>query len=113
MLVIINIHVIKDAGYFFILISYTINKTYMRVIKRDGSLQEYDFRKVAKVTAKAFKAVGEEVPQKFLEQLEETLATLVSKRDTMDVEEIQEIIQKELIKRNKYRVVDEFVIYRN
>ena len=85
----------------------------MRVIKRDGSLQEYDFRKVAKVTAKAFKAVGEEVPQKFLEQLEETLATLVSKRDTMDVEEIQDIIQKELIKRNKYRVVEEFVIYRN
>lgn len=113
MLVIINIHVIKDAGHFFILISYTINITYMRVIKRDGSLQEYDFRKVAKVTAKAFKAVGEEVPQKFLEQLEETLATLVSKRDTMDVEEIQDIIQKELIKRNKYRVVEEFVIYRN
>lgn len=111
--VIINIHAINDAGYFFILISYTINITYMRVIKRDGSLQEYDFRKVAKVTAKAFKAVGEEVPQKFLEQLEETLTTLVSKRDTMDVEEIQDIIQKELIKRNKYRVVEEFVIYRN
>ena len=85
----------------------------MKVIKRDGSQQDYDFRKVAKVTAKAFKAVGEEVPQKFLEQLEETLASLVSKRETMDVEEIQDIIQKELIKRNKYGVVEEFVIYRN
>ena len=85
----------------------------MKVIKRDGSQQDYDFRKVAKVTAKAFKAVGEEVPQKFLEQLEETLASLVSKRETMDVEEIQDTIQKELIKRNKYRVVEEFVIYRN
>lgn len=85
----------------------------MKVIKRDGSQQDYDFRKVEKVTAKAFKAVGEEVPQKFLEQLEETLASLVSKRETMDVEEIQDTIQKELIKRNKYRVVEEFVIYRN
>lgn len=85
----------------------------MKVIKRDGSLQDYDFRKVEKVTTKAFKAVGEDVPQKFLEQLESTLAPIVSKRDTMDVEEIQDIIQKELIKRNKYKVVEEFVVYRN
>lgn len=85
----------------------------MKVIKRDGSQQEYDFKKVAKVTSKAFEAVGEEVPQKFLEQLEDTLSLIVSKKETMDVEDIQDIIQKELIKRNKYRVVEEFVIYRN
>ena len=34
------------------------------------------------------------------------------KKDEIDVEEIQDIIQNELIKRNKYDVVESFIIYR-
>lgn len=85
----------------------------MKVIKRDGSHQEYDFQKVKKVVSKAFKAVGEDVPQKFLEQLEDTLNVIASKKTIIDVEEIQDIIQKELIKRNKYEAAEEFIVYRN
>jgi anaerobic ribonucleoside-triphosphate reductase len=57
--------------------------------------------------------VGEDVPQKFLEQLEDTLNVIASKKTIIDVEEIQDIIQKELIKRNKYEAAEEFIVYRN
>ena len=83
----------------------------MKVIKRDGSKQEFDFGKVKYVLGKAFNSVNQEVPDKFLEQLEEAFNKV--KKDDIDVEEIQDIIQNELIKRNKYDVVESFIIYRN
>lgn len=82
----------------------------MKVIKRDGSKQEYDFGKVKYVLTKAFNSVNQEVTDKFLEQLEDSFNKI--KKDEIDVEEIQDIIQNELIKRNKYDVVESFIIYR-
>lgn len=82
----------------------------MKVIKRDGSKQEYDFCKVKYVLTKAFNSVNQEVTDKFLEQLEDSFNKI--KKDEIDVEEIQDIIQNELIKRNKYDVVESFIIYR-
>lgn len=83
----------------------------MKVIKRDGSKQQYDFGKVKYVLTKAFNSVDQDVPDKFLEQLEDAFNKI--KKDEIDVEEIQDIIQNELIKRNKYDVVESFIIYRN
>lgn len=85
----------------------------MKVIKRDGSKQEFDFGKVKYVLEKAFKSVNQEVPEKFIEQLNDTFDKLISKKIEIDVEEIQDTIQNELIKRNKYDVVESFIIYRN
>ena len=83
----------------------------MNVIKRDGSKQAFDFGKVKYVLGKAFNSVDQDVPDKFLEQLEDAFNKI--KKDEIDVEEIQDIIQNELIKRNKYDVVESFIIYRN
>ena len=85
----------------------------MKVIKRDGSVQNYSFDKIKSVVVKAFKSVDQEVPEKFLEQLEDSVSSLFKKKEDLDVEEIQDLIQKELIKRNKYEVVESFIIYRN
>lgn len=85
----------------------------MKVIKRDGSKQEFDFGKVKYVLGKAFSSVNQEVPEKFIEQLNETFDKLINKSAEIDVEEIQDVIQNELIKRNKYDVVESFIIYRN
>lgn len=85
----------------------------MKVIKRDGSKQEFDFGKVKYVLGKAFNSVNQEVPEKFIEQLNETFDKLINKNTEIDVEEIQDVIQNELIKRNKYDVVESFIIYRN
>lgn len=80
------------------------------VIKRDESCQPYDFDKVKNAVKKAFNSVEQEVPTKFFEQIDTAINSL--QQDEMTVEEIQDIIQKELIKRNKYDVVESFILYR-
>lgn len=83
----------------------------MKVIKRDGSKQDFSSDKIKAVITKAFNSVQQEVPDKFLEQLMGSFDKI--KKDEMDVEDIQDIIQNELIKRNKYEVVESFILYRN
>ena len=85
----------------------------MNVIKRDGSIQEFSFDKVRAVVQKAYVSNNQEVPDKFMAQLEETFNKIVPKKDSMNVEEIQDIIQNELIRRNQYDIVESFIIYRN
>lgn len=87
----------------------------MMVIKRDDSLQEFCFNKIQRVIDKAFDSVNQKVPDKFIEQLKDAFDIIIEKKgdDNINVEEIQDVIQKELIKRNKYDVVESFILYRN
>ena len=86
----------------------------MKIIKRDGTPQDYNFIKIVDAVTKAFNSVNQEVPEKFIEQLKESVEKAVIKNngDGTAIEEIQDIIQKELIKRNKYDVVESFINYR-
>jgi len=86
----------------------------MKVIKRDGTPQEYNFIKIVDAVTKAFNNVGQEVPDKFLEQLRDSVEKLIIKNNGAGtpIEEIQDTIQKELIKRNKFEVVEAFITYR-
>jgi len=86
----------------------------MNVIKRDGTVQEYSFIKVTDAVTKAFNSVEQNVPDKFLEQLKESVERVIIKNNGRGtpIEEIQDVIQKELIKRNKYEVVEAFINYR-
>jgi len=87
----------------------------MNVIKRDGTIQEFDFIKVINAVTKAFKSVNQNVPDKFLEQIKEAVEKKIIKNNGngTPIEEIQDVIQKELIKRNKYDVVESFINYRH
>lgn len=85
----------------------------MKIIKRDGRIQEYSWDKVEAVVYKAFKSIKHNVPDKFLEQLKQSIESSFKSRDSFTVEEMQDIIQKEFIKRNKYDVVESFILYRN
>lgn len=85
----------------------------MKIIKRDGRTQDYSWEKVENVVCKAFGGVGQDVPDKFLEQLKQSVESTIKNKDTFTVEEMQDLIQKELIKRNKYDVVESFILYRN
>lgn len=85
----------------------------MIVIKRDGRKQEFDFQKVVDVIHNTYNAINQVIPDKFIEQLKGTFDKEIKKRDVIDVEDIQDIIQNELIKRNQYKVVEEFIVYRN
>lgn len=85
----------------------------MKIIKRDGRIQEYSWSKVEAVVYKAFNSIKQEVPDKFLDQLKQAVESSIKSRDSFTVEEMQDLIQKELIKRNKYEVVESFILYRN
>lgn len=86
----------------------------MNVIKRDGTPQEYSFLKIADAVHKAFASVDQDVPDKFLDQVKESVEKLIIKNNGngTPIEDIQDCIQKELIKRNKYEVVESFINYR-
>lgn len=108
----------------------------MKVIKRDGTPQEYNFMKIVDAVTKAFNSIlvvdksldedeylaelkklkEKQQPEisKFLDQLKESIEKLIIKNNGngTEIEEIQDCIQKELIKRNKYEVVESFINYR-
>ena len=86
----------------------------MNVIKRDGTPQEYSFLKIIDAVHKAFASVNQDVPEKFLEQVKDSIEKLIIKNNGngTPIEEIQDCIQNELIKRNKYEVVKSFINYR-
>lgn len=82
------------------------------VIKRDGKVQNYNFDKVRLAVGEAFKSCGKETPEKFLEQLKDEMESKFADC-TPTVEEIQDVIRNFLIKKNKYDVVDSFILYRD
>ena len=81
----------------------------MKVEKRDGTIQQFNFNKIENVIKKVFsnKAVNEDVPEKLLEQLKERFDNIVAKSDeknpdyAMPIENIQDIIRDFLMNKHK------------
>lgn len=92
----------------------------MKVEKRDGTIQAFKFDKIEAAVTKVFinKPVSEPVPDKFIEQLRDYFNALVTKQDQRDpnyampIEEIQNIIRDFLIKKNKIKAAEAFILYR-
>ena len=88
----------------------------MKVEKRDGTIQQYNFAKIENAITKVFSAIGEDVPEKFIEQLKEHFDNIVAKKSAsyvMPIEDIQDILRDFLIKKNKNKAVETFILYRN
>lgn len=84
----------------------------MKVIKRDGSIQRWNYDKIVNAVNKAFAAVGETTTDKFIDQLETEFIPYLNKNEDLTVEEIHNIVQKFFIKKNKFEVVDAFIRWR-
>lgn len=84
-----------------------------RVIKRDGKLQDFNFSKIEDVVNKAFKSCDLDVPDKFISQLKEEVDKFINDKEEIDIEDLQDLIQKFLIKKNKYDVVEAFILCRD
>ena len=92
----------------------------MKVEKRDGTIQQFRFEKIETAVTKVFenKPVNEHVPEKFMADLKQYFANLVEKNDAknpdfvMPIEEIQDIIRDFLIKKNKIKAAESFILYR-
>ena len=92
----------------------------MKVEKRDGRIQNFQFDKIANAVSKVFasKSVQKPVPEKILNSLKEYFEKLSAKMDSKDpdyavpIEEIQDVIRDTLIKQNQYEAAESFILYR-
>ena len=89
----------------------------MKVEKRDGTIQEFRFEKIKKVIERVFidKQVNEEVPEKFVEQVKQYFDNFIEKHDedfVLPIEDIQDVIRDFLIKKNKIKAAESFILYR-
>ena len=89
----------------------------MKVEKRDGRIQAFNFDKIVIAVSKVFasKSVQKPVPDKLLDKLKEFFEKLSEKKDdnyAMPIEEIQDVIRNFLIKNNQYEAAESFILYR-
>lgn len=84
----------------------------MRVIKRDGRVTDYDRNKIIAAIRKANVEV-EDFEKLSEEKMENIVASIESmKRDTINVEDIQDIIEQKLMADGKFVLAKTYIIYR-
>ena len=88
----------------------------MKVLKRDGKIDVYNFEKIKRAVESAYNSVNATMDEKFLQQLSDHFQKLIDKRKTpeepINIEEIQDEIEKFLVMKNKTNVVKHFMRYR-
>ena len=87
----------------------------MKVIKRDGTIQEFDIKKPLEAFKKPFiKGLKREIPEGLLEKFRVALEKFVAtqKEEQIDIEKIQDFIRDFLIKKNQSEAAEQFILYR-
>ena len=73
----------------------------MKVLKRDGKLDVYNFEKIKRAVESAYNSVNATMDEKFLQQLSDHFKKLIDKRkdpeEPINIEEIQDEIEKFLV----------------
>lgn len=88
----------------------------MKVLKRDGKIDVYNFEKIKRAVESAYNSVNATMDEKFLQQLSDHFQKMIDKRkdpeEPINIEEIQDEIEKFLVIKNKTNVVKHFMRYR-
>jgi ribonucleoside-triphosphate reductase len=79
------------------------------VIKRNGKYESFSFYKIVNAIEKAYQSFTIKTPKILLEQISINL----DKKNIWSVEEIQDIIEKELYTIGEFEVMKSFMLYRN
>ena len=79
----------------------------MSVTKRDGRIEDFNVEKIVNAARKAYQACGSELSS----EVEEELRGLFTNKDTIGIEEIQDAVEKVLMKDNP-DFAKAFIIYR-
>lgn len=83
-----------------------------RIVKRNGQVVPYDGAKIVLAIEKSFLSVKESVDQAYLSDLLEQIEAQFDSRQEVDVEEIQDTVEKILMKNEKYNVAKSYILYR-
>ena len=82
----------------------------MQVIKRDGSIEEFDYNKIIKAVENAFKSCSKVMPQYLYSTLKSLFSVLDG--DTIGIEEIQDKVENILMNDKHFDVAKSYIIYR-
>ena len=82
----------------------------MQVIKRDGSIEEFNVDKIISAVEKAFKSCNKKMPQYLYDMIGALFSTLEG--DTIGIEEIQNKVEDALMNDKHFDVAKSYIIYR-
>jgi len=82
----------------------------MQVVKRNGSIEEFNVDKIISAVEKAFKSCNKKMPQYLYDMLGALLGTLEG--DTIGIEEIQNKVEDVLMNDKHFDVAKSYIIYR-
>jgi ribonucleoside-triphosphate reductase len=82
----------------------------MQVIKRDGSIEEFNVDKIISAVEKAFKYCNKKMPQYLYDMIGALFGTLEG--DTIGIEEIQNKVEDVLMNDKHFDVAKSYIIYR-
>lgn len=89
----------------------------MKIIKRNGSLEDYQLAKIKNAITLAFNSVDKQWSVAELEtiaaKVEEALRASHDRTDNLQVEDIQDQVEKTLTELNYYEVLRSFILYRD
>lgn len=81
----------------------------MKVIKRNGNLEEFNVNKIIRAVRKAFKAANLEYP----EYLDKMIPSLFVEEDTINIEVIQDRVEQLLMNDNHFGAAKDYILYRD
>lgn len=82
----------------------------MQVVKRDGSIEEFNVDKIISAVEKAFKSCNKKMPQYLYDMLGALFSTLEG--DTIGIEKIQNKVEDVLMNDKHFDVAKKYIIYR-
>jgi ribonucleoside-triphosphate reductase len=82
----------------------------MQVVKRDGSIEEFNVDKIISAVEKAFKSCNKKMPQYLYDMLGALFGT--SEGDTIGIEEIQNKVEDVLMNDKHFDAAKRYIIYR-
>lgn len=82
----------------------------MQVVKRDGSIEEFNVDKIISAVEKAFKSCNKKMPQYLYDMIGAMFSTLEG--DTIGIEEIQNKVEDVLMNDKHFDVAKSYIIYR-
>ncbi len=82
----------------------------MQVVKRDGSIEEFNVDKIISAVEKAFKSCNKKMPQYLYDMLGALFGTLEG--DTIGIEEMQNKVEDVLMNDKHFDVAKKYIIYR-
>ncbi len=89
----------------------------MEIVKRNGQTEPYMPEKIRRVISLAFASVNQECAKEEMDRItsaaESKVAALMEKGVPLQVEMIQDQVEKTLIEMNYYEAVKSFILYRN